>query len=177
MDDMDAIEMLKAEHKAIKDAMAALARSASADRNGLFTAFKRDLKMHDDVEKYFFYPSINSNPKAFGFQGLDTETRRDIARAMKNLEALPFGSSDWFPYFQAIQGILKRQMDTEEFNVFERVREALTRDELEELGRRMVYERHQRVLAAAEPDSNRGDLAPQRRPSRSQEAQPKTPKE
>lgn len=76
-------------------------------------------------------------------------------------------STDWFPYFNAIQGILSRQMDTEEFSVFERVREALEPDELDALGRRLVYERHQRISAAVRPSLGRADAAPQRLPTRS----------
>jgi hypothetical protein len=173
MDAMDAIEILKAEHKAVKGAMTEIVRSVDTNRRNLFAAFKRELGLHDAIEREVFYPCISANPKTFGFQGLDTETRRDVARAMKNLEKLPFDSSDWFPYFQAIQGILGRQMDTEEFSVFERVREALHSDELDELGRRMVYERHQRILIPAGAGPGRSEEAPQRRPSRSQGAGPK----
>jgi hypothetical protein len=58
-------------------------------------------------------------------------------------------------------------MDTEEFSVFERVQEALHPDDLAEVGRRMVYERHQRILLADRQGSNRRAAAPQRLPTRS----------
>jgi hypothetical protein len=151
MDAMDAIEILKAEHRAVKGSMAEVVRTVDGNRKSLFAAFKRELELHDAIEREVFYPMIGANPKTFGFQGMDTETRRAVAKAMRNLEALPVDSPDWFPYFKAIQGILGRQMDTEEFSVFERVKEALQPDELDELGRRMVYERHQRISSSVPP--------------------------
>ena len=167
MDAMDAIEILKAEHKAVKSAMTNIVLSIRADRTGLFTAFARELERHDAIERDVFYPSIAANPKTFGFQGVDTETRRAVSIAMRNLDALPVESNDWLLYFKTIQGILRRQMDTEEFSVFERVREALHPDEWDELGCRLVHERRQRGLIAAGAGSSRADAAPQRRPTRS----------
>jgi hypothetical protein len=163
MDAMDAIEILKAEHKAVKGTMVEIVRSVDGNRRILFAAFRRELELHDSIERDVFYPSINTNPKTFGVQGMDTETRRAVAKAMRNLNAMPVESPDWFPYFKAIQGILGRQMDTEEFTVFERVKDALPAQELDELGRRMVYERHQRLASAS-------GAAPQRLPSRSAES-------
>ena len=167
MDAMDAIEILKAEHIAVKNSMAEVVRSVDANRKLLFAAFKGELELHDAIEREVFYPWISGNPKTYGFQGMDTETRRAVAKAMRNLEALPIESRDWFPYFKAIQGILGRQMATEELSVFERVTEALGADELDELGRRMVYERHQRLASDVRPGSRRPDAAPPRMPSRS----------
>jgi hypothetical protein len=167
MDAMDAIEILKAEHRAVKGSMAEIVRGVDGNRKNLFAAFKRELELHDAIEREVFYPMIATNPKTYGFQGMDTETRRAVTKALRKLEALPVDSTDWFPYFKAIQGILGRQMDTEEFSVFERVRETLGPDELDELGRRMVYERHQRISAAVRPSLGRADSSPPRLPSRS----------
>jgi len=175
MDSMDAIAILKAEHNAVKSSMVEIVRSIDANRKNLFAAFKRELELHDAIEKNVFYPAISSNPKTFGFQGMDTETRRAVAKALRNLEALPTDSTDWFPYFKAIQGILGRQMDAEEFSVFERVREALEPGELDELGRRMIQERHQRLALPAATGSTRPDAAPQRLPARSHGAPPSRP--
>jgi hypothetical protein len=173
MDAMDAVEILKAEHLAVKNSMAEIVRSVDANRKLQFAAFKRELELHDAIEREVFYPWISGNPKTYGFQGMDTETRRAVAKAMRNLENLPVESQDWFPYFKAIQGILSRQMDTEEFTVFERVGEALDPDELDELGRRMVYERHQRLASDVRPGSRRPDAAPPRLPTRSMGAMAK----
>jgi len=173
MDAMDAIEILKAEHKAVKASMAEIVRGSDGNRKILFAAFKRELELHDAIEREVFYPMISAHPRTFGFQGMDTETRRAVAKALRNLETLPADSTDWFPYFKAIQGILGRQMDAEEFSVFERVREALGPDELDQLGRRMVYERHQRISAAVQPPRGTASAAPPRLPSRSMGAAPK----
>jgi hypothetical protein len=167
MDAMNAIEVLKAEHKAVKATMAEIVRSVDSNRKILFMAFKRELELHDAIEKGVFYPAISANPKTFGFHGMDTETRRAVTKALKNLETLPLDSKDWFPYFRAIQGILGRQMDTEEFSVFERVREVLDAEELDELGRRMIYARLERIAGGAGTGSTRTDASPPRLPARS----------
>jgi hypothetical protein len=143
---MDAIEILRAEHQAVKAKMFEILRSADADRKSLFAPFKREYELHDGIKTDVFYPAIASNPKAFGLKGMDPEARRVIANALRNLDSLPGDSKDWFPYFRAIQGILKRQIDLEDIKVFEQVREAFGPDVLEELGRRMVDERRRRSI-------------------------------
>jgi hypothetical protein len=145
---MDAIDLLRAEHKAVKDSMFLIGRSVDVGRKVLFTAFKREFELHDGIEADIFYPMIATNSKTFGLHGMEPEARRVVYNALRNLDALPYDSKDWFPYFRAIQGIVVRQIDQEEFKVFERVREAFGPIMLGELGRRMAHERQLRSGAA-----------------------------
>ena len=143
---MQAIEMLKSEHKAIRRMMTEVACSGEIDRRALFPAFKRELELHDAVETSVFYPAISANPKTRGLAGMDTEARRVVAKAMKSLGSMPAGSKDWQPYFRAIKGILLRHMDDEEFGALDSIAVALSPGELDALGSRMAHER-QRLTA------------------------------
>jgi hypothetical protein len=143
---MQAIEILKSEHQAIRRLMTEVACSAEPDRKAFFLAFKRELDLHDAVETSVFYPAISANPTTCGMAGMDMEARRVVAKAMKSLESMPAGAKDWVPYFRAIKAILFRHMEDEEFGALDSVGAALSATELAALGARMAHER-QRLTA------------------------------
>jgi len=62
---MDAIEILKSEHRKFKISMDEILRSGDSQRTGLLDAFKREIEMNNAIEEGAFYPAIHFSLNTF----------------------------------------------------------------------------------------------------------------
>jgi iron-sulfur cluster repair protein YtfE (RIC family) len=131
---MDAIDILKAEHKAAKKAMEEIAESSGDKRGKLFLALKQELEMHDRIEEQIFYPTVQSHPKASSFPALDKKAHQEIEAALEKLERLPVAAAEWLDDFKAMQRKLLAHVADEENRLFVIIRTQLSQMELDALG-------------------------------------------
>ena len=145
---MDAIDILKAEHKAAKKAMAEIADSFGVKRKKLFTALKRELEMHDDIEERVFYPAVQAHPNASAFPAMDKRAHQEVEAALAKLERLPVAATEWINEFKAMQKKLLAHVADEENRLFVIIRSLLSQLELDTLGETMKTTKTKAVDAA-----------------------------
>lgn len=145
---MDAIEMLKAEHKGAKNAMEQILTSPPAKIKGLFETLSKELETHDRIEEQIFYPAVRSHPKASGFPAMDKKAHLEVEAALAKLGKLPVESKEWIPAFKVMQEKLLRHVADEEINFFVAIRACLTAPELNELGEKMKNGKKELVKTA-----------------------------
>ena len=145
---MDAVEMLKAEHKGAKAAMEQILRSPTPKIKGLFETLSKELEAHDRVEELIFYPAVQSHPKAATFPALDKKAHLEVEAALAKLGKLPVESKEWMPAFKVMQEKLLKHIADEETNYFVAVRASLNPTELNELGEKMKGGKKALVKAA-----------------------------
>lgn len=134
---MDAIEMLKSEHKGAKRAMEQILKSPTVRIRRLFEALSKELETHDRIEEQIFYPAVLSHPKASAFPAMDKKAHLEVEAALKSLEKLAVESKEWIPAFKVMQEKLLKHVSDEENNFFVAIRASLNSAELNELGEKM----------------------------------------
>jgi iron-sulfur cluster repair protein YtfE (RIC family) len=134
---MDAIEMLKKEHKGAKGVMEEIIKSSGAKRKKLFETLKGELGIHDRVEEQIFYPAVQNNAKAAGFPAADKKAHEAVEAALAALEKLPIEDKNWINSFKAMQTALLAHVADEETRLFVTIRTILSNDELMQLGDKM----------------------------------------
>ena len=145
---MDAIEMLKAEHKGAKNAMEQILKSPTAKIKGLFEALSKDLETHDRIEEQIFYPAVKANPKAAAFPAIDKKAHLEVEAALARLKTFSTESKEWIPAFKAMQEKLLKHVAQEETDFFVAIRTFLNSTELNELGVKMKNGKKELVKVA-----------------------------
>lgn len=144
---MDAIELLKKDHAGAKEAMEEILKGSGTPKKELFAALKRELEAHDHIEETIFYPAVKSNPKTAALPAADKKAHEVVEAALAHLALLPVTDATWDAGFKSMQEKLLAHVKDEETNVFIKIRDVLSANELAELGHKIVLEK-ERLLKA-----------------------------
>jgi len=146
---MDAIEMLKKEHKGAKALMEEIVSASGAKRKKLFETLKGELEIHDRVEETIFYPAVKNNPNASSFPAVDKLAHETVEAALASLEKQAVDDKSWIESFKAMQKALLAHVADEENRLFVTIRTILSNDELAQLGERMKAAKERMVKTHA----------------------------
>jgi len=146
---MDAIEMLKKEHKGAKGLMEEIINANGAKRKKLFETLKGELEIHDRVEETVFYPAVKNSPNASSFPAVDKLAHETVEAALANLEKQAVDDKSWLESFKAMQKALLAHVADEETRLFVTIRTILSNDELAQLGDRMKAAKEKMVKTHA----------------------------
>jgi hypothetical protein len=143
--------MLKQDHDAAKKLMEELAETterAVKTRERVWTKLLKDLTIHENVEEEIFYPALKAKDvkelNAIVLEAL--EEHHLVDDIVEQLEDTPFDDEHWTAKFKVTKENVEHHIEEEETEMFKLVRQHFTRDELEELGDRML----QRSIEQAE---------------------------
>lgn len=141
---MNAIEMLKSEHREVSTMLAKLAETTNRGikkRKDLLTRIASDLRSHTALEEEIFYPAFKEAGKRAGddklyFEALE-EHRAAEELVLPDLEATDPASSSFSGRANVLKELIEHHVDEEESELFPRARELLGSDTLEQLGEQM----------------------------------------
>ncbi|HXB97212.1 MAG TPA: hemerythrin domain-containing protein [bacterium] len=142
---MDAIEILKAEHKGAKGLMEEIVKATGAKRKQLFEKLMGELETHDRIEEQVFYPAVAANPKATNLPGADKKAHEAVESILASLHTLPVEDKAWITQFTSMQKQLLAHVSDEESKYFVLIRSLLTAAELTALGEKMKAAKKQLV--------------------------------
>lgn len=141
---MDALKVLKEDHKKVKTLFGeveALGDRAVSQRKKLFQQIDRELTIHAKVEETVFYP-------AFRRRANNGEEREEVLEAYEEhnivktiigeLEDLDPKDETYKPKLNVLKELVEHHVKEEEGPMFKMARELFEKDELEELGERIV---------------------------------------
>lgn len=148
---MNAITLLKRDHDAAKKLMAELAETterAVKTRERTWTKLLKDLTIHENIEEEIFYPALKAkDTKELTEIVLEAlEEHHLVDDIVEQLKDTPFDDEHWAAKFKVTKENVEHHIEEEEGEMFTLVRERFSRDELEELGERML----QRSIQQAE---------------------------
>lgn len=141
---MDAISLLKADHKKVKDLfkqVAELGDAAHKSRAKLFEKIDQELTVHAKVEETIFYPALkaktkrNTEPSDEVFEAY--EEHANVKAMLGKLEGLEPSDETYNAKLQVLSELVKHHVKEEETEMFKQARQLLSESELEELGKRM----------------------------------------
>jgi hypothetical protein len=140
---VNALTLLKKDHDAAKKLMEELAETterAVKTRERVWTKLLKDLTIHENIEEEIFYPALKAKDvkelSAIVLEAL--EEHHLVDDIVEQLEDTPFDDEHWTAKFKVTKENVEHHIDEEEGEMFKLVREHFSRDELEELGGRML---------------------------------------
>jgi len=138
---VNALTLLKEDHDRVKQMLAEgeqTTERAEKTRTELFRKLKHDLDIHERMEEEVLYPELKkkSETRDIAFEGFEEHHVVDMILA--ELEQTPVTDEEWTAKFKVAKENLEHHIEEEEGEMFRTTREVFSRDELEEMGRRMM---------------------------------------
>jgi len=146
MKQQDAIALLKADHKKVKELFAQVedtSERAKAQLQRLGDEICAELTVHTQIEEKIFYPAIQERTKR-GHQeekALVLEAYEEHAAAktvIKDILATDPGDESYKPKITTLSELIDHHVKEEESELFPGARELFDEDELVELGQRLA---------------------------------------
>lgn len=150
---MDAIKLLKTDHKLVKELLSQLEETserATKKRASLLHEIQVNLKAHTTIEEEIFYPAFKeagrkAEAKMY-FEALE-EHRAAEDLVLPDLLGTDPSSVEFSGRAKVLKELIEHHADEEEKEMFKDAKELLTKEELAELGARME-ERKAEVIAS-----------------------------
>lgn len=136
---MNAIELLKADHKAVADLFAKIKTNNDIERPAIFVKIKAELDAHTHIEETIFYPKL----KAEGNKALvditleGIEEHHQVKMFLKELDGLVRDSPKFEPKLKVLIEDVEHHVKEEEETMFPLVKEQFDSEILNRLGSEM----------------------------------------
>ncbi|RDS78947.1 hemerythrin domain-containing protein [Dyella monticola] len=148
---MDAIQLLKADHKLVKRLLAELTETserATKKRTLLLQEIQIDLSVHTTIEEELFYPAIKAAGKKqetkMYFEALE-EHRAVEELVLPDLLSTDAGSDSFSGRAKVLRELIEHHADEEESKMFKDAKALMSKEQLRELGAQMA-QRKQELL-------------------------------
>lgn len=141
---MNALDMLRDDHAALRRLLADIDRTPPRGvmtRARLFTQLRERFGHHEVVQEQLLYPVLEHRDRLPVPMADGRRVHAELDGLMADLAAVTFDDREWDARYAALRPRLERHLDEEEANLFDRIRDALSQRELDQLGRRMGLQR------------------------------------
>jgi hemerythrin-like domain-containing protein len=142
---MNAIQLLKDDHKKVKGLLAELAATTARGtktRSQLLATIAQELRVHSKIEEEIFYPAFHAarekaDDDAMYFEALEVH-RAAGELVLPDLERTEVSSEKFSGRAKVLKELVEHHADEEEKEMFPRARKLLSAQELDELGEKMA---------------------------------------
>ena len=137
---MDAMSLLKEDHKKVKKMLAQLESTTERGvktREELFTRVKQELVVHEAIEEEIFYPALKEHPKTKEIALEGYEEHHVVDTVMAEIEGVAYDDEKWGAKFTVMKENLEHHIEEEEGEMFKQARQVFDQDELTQLGESM----------------------------------------
>lgn len=134
---MDVITLLREDHKHIAHLLDQLIHTHNEDldrRTVLFEKLEEELIMHTGYEEKLFYPELRSNPKTHELILEAYQEHHVIGHIMTDISRVAFNHDIWKAKVTVMKENIEHHVKEEEHDIFPKVRQLLTTDELKKMG-------------------------------------------
>lgn len=132
---MDAIELLKQDHKKVEKIFADMDKKDA--RAKLFPELDRELSVHAEIEEKIFYPATKEAEPTRDLVLESIEEHKQIKMVLADLEQADKSTDVWAAALKVLKEDVMHHVGEEEDELFPKVRKVLSKQQLEDLGTRM----------------------------------------
>jgi hemerythrin-like domain-containing protein len=141
---MNAFQLLKEDHKKVSGIFQQLeptTERAEKTREELFGKLKQELEIHTQIEETIFYPAIKQahETREITLEGL--EEHHVVKILLRELEETPVTAEEWTAKLKVLQENVEHHVEEEEEEMFQKARQVLSEEEINDLGARMEEEK------------------------------------
>ncbi|MEX2123814.1 MAG: hemerythrin domain-containing protein [Woeseia sp.] len=145
----NAIEILKDDHRKVKDLLSQLVETttrAEKTRRQLLDKIEHELVIHTHIEEEIFYPAFkkagNSDFAKVYFEALE-EHRAVDDLVMPDLKKTEPSSEKFSGRAKVLKELVEHHADEEEKDMFKKAAQAMSKEELADLGNKMSGRKHE----------------------------------
>jgi len=142
---MDAIELLKADHKKVEKIFSEMEKKEN--RQKTFRELDRELSVHAEIEEKIFYPATKEAEPTRDLVLESIEEHKQIKMVLADLEQSDMTTDVWGAALKVLKEDVMHHVGEEEDELFPKVREVLSEQQLEDLGSRMAELKMQLLTA------------------------------
>ena len=139
----DALELLKADHRKVKDLLAKLTKTttrAEKTRKDLLAKIDKELSMHNTIEEEIFYPAFvaagGAKHKEMNFEALE-EHRAVADLVLPDLKKTDPTTEKFSGRANVLKELVEHHVEEEEKEMFKEAKKSMSTDELKKLGAQM----------------------------------------
>jgi hemerythrin superfamily protein len=132
---MDAIELLKDDHKKVEKIFTAM--ESKDHRQRLFPELDRELSVHAEIEEKIFYPAAKEAEPTRDLVLESIEEHKQIKMVLADLEQTDKTTDEWGAALKVLKEDVMHHVGEEEDELFPKVKKILSKVQLEDLGSRM----------------------------------------
>ncbi|MEO7659336.1 MAG: hemerythrin domain-containing protein [Pyrinomonadaceae bacterium] len=140
---MDAIELLKADHKVVADLFAKVEATDESEHPALFEKIKAELDVHAHIEETIFYPKLKADGTKeivdITLEGI--EEHHQVKMFLRELSSLADESEKFEPKLKVLIEDVEHHVKEEEEEMFPNVKSHFDANTLDELGASMEAEK------------------------------------
>jgi hemerythrin superfamily protein len=137
---MNAFQLLKEDHQKVSGIFQQLeptTERAEKTRTELFAKLKQELDVHTRIEETIFYPAIKQAAETREIVLEGFEEHHVVKMLLKELESMPVDTEEWAAKLKVLQENVEHHVEEEEGEMFQKARQVLGEDEINDLGARM----------------------------------------
>ncbi len=141
---MNAFQLLKEDHQKVSGIFQQLeptTERAEKTRTELFARLLQELTVHAQVEETIFYPSIKQAAETREIVLEGFEEHHVIKMLLKELDEVPVDTEQWTAKLKVLQENVEHHVEEEEGEMFQKARQVLTEEQIDDLGARMEEEK------------------------------------
>lgn len=139
----DALDLLHQDHQQVTELYSRLGETGDRQqRRALVDEMIAALTLHATLEEQVFYPAlVDRVEQGRGFVKASLEDHRQAEELLATLREMPAEDPQFDPTVGKLMKAVKTHVNGEELQLFPRVRDAFSAQELDELGRQMAEPR------------------------------------
>ena len=139
---MNAIELLKADHKKVDRLFQKVkATEEGEEHKELFKQIKAELDVHTHIEEKIFYPRLKQEEELKDITLEGVEEHHQAKMFLRELSNLTEDSEKFEPKLKVLMEDITHHVQEEEGQMFPKVEEVINEAELQELGKQMEEEK------------------------------------
>jgi hemerythrin-like domain-containing protein len=138
--EQDVVDILTTDHHEVLDLIAEIKRSAvAADRRDMADTVISELVRHSVAEEMYVYPAMRKHLEN-GNEAVqhDVEEHKELETTLKELEGVDADSAQFDGLIAQLESLLRDHVADEENEQFPELRAKISREDLVEMGRKVV---------------------------------------
>lgn len=138
---MDAFELLKADHRKVADLFDQMEAAAGQAMLNVFNQIKNELELHTHVEERIFYPALERPEETHDLTLEAYEEHKMVKTLLAELADSKSADDEWQAKAKVLRENVEHHVEEEEGALFDKAGDALSDEEIEDLGARMEAEK------------------------------------
>ncbi len=138
---MDAFELLKADHEKVNGLFNELEAAARKAKLSVFNQIKSELELHTHIEETIFYPALEKPEETHDLTLEAYEEHKMVKTLLSELSRARTANDEWQAKAKVLRENVEHHVDEEENELFDKAGDALSDEQIEELGQLMEAEK------------------------------------
>ena len=138
---MDAFELLKADHKKVAELFDRLEAASGKAKLVVFKQIKSELDLHAHIEEKFLYPALEKPEETHDLTLEAYEEHKVVKTLLAELSGAKAADDQWQAKAKVLRENVEHHVEEEENELFGKADDALSDEEIEDLGNRMEAEK------------------------------------